>query len=86
SVSFGDIERLYVALSREQVEVLSFLLHNGDVRIAAHASVYPEKPTEGITWDDFEDWFFQQRGLLATPTPQAPGSQSPPGAPPGAQP
>jgi len=87
AVSYGDVERLYVALGQEQVEVLSFLLHNGDVRVAAHATVYPEKPTEGVTWDDFEDWFFEQRGMLATPT-TAPvtGSPSPPGAPPGAQP
>jgi Flp pilus assembly protein CpaB len=72
SVSYGDVQRLYVALDQEQVEIISFILHNGDVRVAAHATVYPEEPTEGVTWDDFEDWFFQQRGLLhPTPTPQA---------------
>ena len=76
SVSYGDVERLYVALDQNQVEIVSFILNNGDVRVAAHATVFPEKPTEGVTWDDFEDWFFQQRGLLATPTP-APSALSP---------
>ena len=70
----GDVERLYVALDQEQLEVVSFILYNGDVRVAAHATVFPEKPTEGLTWDDFEDWFFAQRELLATPTP-APAGQ-----------
>lgn len=74
SVTYGDVERLYVALDQEQVEIVSFILHNGDVRVAAHATVYPEKPTEGVTWDDFEDWFFEQRALLATPTPPGPSS------------
>jgi hypothetical protein len=60
----GDVQRLYVALDREQLEVVSFILHNGDVRVAAHATVYPEAPTEGVSWDDFEDWFFEQRDLL----------------------
>ena len=63
----GDVQRLYVALDQEQLEIISFILHNGDVRVAAHATVYPEKPTEGVTWDDFEDWFFAQRARLATP-------------------
>jgi hypothetical protein len=63
----GDVQRLYVALDQEQLEIISFILHNGDVRVAAHSSVYPEKPTEGVTWDDFEHWFFKQRDLLVTP-------------------
>jgi Flp pilus assembly protein CpaB len=65
----GDVERLYVALDQEQLEIVSFILYNGDVRVAAHATVFPEKPTEGVTWDDFEDWFFAQRELLSTPVP-----------------
>jgi Flp pilus assembly protein CpaB len=80
SVSYGDVQRLYVALDQEQVEIISFILHNGDVRVAAHATVYPEEPTEGVTWDDFEDWFFQQRGLLH-PTPAPPAPTPAPGLP-----
>jgi Flp pilus assembly protein CpaB len=80
SVSYGDVQRLYVALNQEQVEIISFILHNGDVRVAAHATIYPEKPTEGVTWDDFEDWFFHQRGLLH-PTPAPPAPTPAPGLP-----
>ncbi len=62
----GDVQRLYVALSPDQLEIISFILYNGDVRVAAHATIYPDAPTEGLTWDDFEDWFFEQRESLET--------------------
>jgi Flp pilus assembly protein CpaB len=80
SVSYGDVQRLYVALDQEQVEIISFILHNGDVRVAAHATIYPEEPTEGVTWDDFEDWFFEQRDLLH-PTPTLPAPTPAPTSP-----
>ena len=87
SVSYGDVERLYVALDQNQVEIVSFILHNGDVRVAAHATIFPEAPTEGVTWDDFEDWFFEQRGLLqpstSTSTSPSPSTLSPGSSVPG---
>ncbi len=63
----GDARRLYVTVSREQAEVLAFLLHNGDVLLAVHPADgrktdYPG----GITWEDFEIQFFDRR---PTPTP-----------------
>ena len=63
----GDARRLYVTVSREQAEVLAFLLHNGNVLLAVHPADgrktdYPG----GITWEDFEIQFFARR---PTPTP-----------------
>lgn len=60
-VVYGDTERLYVAVSREQAEVLGFLLHNGDVILAVHQPGLHEDYPGGITWQDFEKRFFQYR-------------------------
>ena len=87
SYTEGDVERLYVALDQDQLEIISFILNNGDVRVAAHATVYPERPTEGVTWDDFEDWFFEQRGELEEDPSTGPstGSGGTSGQAPGAE-
>ena len=82
----GDVQRLYVALDREQLEVVSFLLHNGDVRYAVRARATEEEMTAGITWDDFVDWFFSQRprptALPVPPSPQLPAVTPAPETPP----
>jgi Flp pilus assembly protein CpaB len=56
----GDVVRLYVELSREDVEVLSFALHNGALNLPARAEPSSEA-TEGFFWDDFVDSLFADR-------------------------
>lgn len=58
---YGDTERLYVAVSREQAEVLAFLLHNGEVVLAVHSPGLDAAYPGGITWEDFEKRFFAHR-------------------------
>jgi Flp pilus assembly protein CpaB len=66
---YGDTERLYVAVSREQAEVLAFLLHNGEVVLAVHQPGLDEAYLGGITWEDFETRFFEHRPeTQVTPT------------------
>ncbi len=66
-VMYGDTERLYVAVTREQAEVLGFLLHNGDVILAVHQPGLLEEYPGGITWQDFEKRFFQYRPEIEEP-------------------
>ncbi|HEY75980.1 MAG TPA: hypothetical protein G4O00_07345 [Thermoflexia bacterium] len=56
----GDVIRLYLEVDREQAEVLAFALNNGVLNLPAHARPIGT-PTEGFTWDDFVDRFFQDR-------------------------
>jgi len=56
----GDVIRLYLEVDREQAEVLSFALHNGMLNLPAHARPIGTE-TEGFTWDDFVDRFFEGR-------------------------
>jgi len=56
----GDVLRLYLEVDREQAEVLSFALHNGVLNLPAHAQPIGGE-TEGFTWDDFVEMFFQDR-------------------------
>ncbi len=65
----GNALRLYVSVTREQAEVLAFALHSGKTFLAVYPSDgrRPEYPG-GITWQDFEDLFFERR---PTPTPVA---------------
>ena len=56
----GDVIRLYLEVDREQAEVLAFALNNGVLNLPAHARPI-DTPTEGFTWDDFVDRFFQDR-------------------------
>lgn len=66
---YGDTERLYVAVSRAQAEVLAFLLHNGEVVLAVHQPGLDEAYPGGITWEDFETRFFEHRPeTQVTPT------------------
>ncbi len=56
----GDVIRLYLELSREEAEVLSFALHNGALNLPARA-VPAGGSSPGFTWEDFRDLFFQGR-------------------------
>ena len=56
----GDIIRLYVELSREDVEVLSFALHNGALNLPARAEP-ADGATDGFFWEDFVDNLFADR-------------------------
>lgn len=56
----GEIVRLYLEVDREQAEILSFALHNGALNLPARA-VPAEGTSEGFTWDDFEQLFFEGR-------------------------
>jgi Flp pilus assembly protein CpaB len=59
-VTEGEILRLYLELDREQAEVLSFALHNGALNLPARAEPAGGE-SEGFTWQDFEDLFYQGR-------------------------
>lgn len=58
----GDVIRLYVELSQEDVEVLSFVLHNGALNLPARAEPF-DATTEGFFWEDFVDRLFADRDL-----------------------
>jgi Flp pilus assembly protein CpaB len=60
----GDVKRLYIKVTRDQLEVLSFVLNNGKHSYAVRAAISGNDalPTDGVTWDDFVRWFFAQRG------------------------
>lgn len=60
----GDVKRVYVQVTRDQLEVLSFALNNGARNIAVRAAGADGDvtPTEGVTWSDFIKWFYAQRG------------------------
>jgi Flp pilus assembly protein CpaB len=67
---YGDTERLYVAVSRAQAEVLGFLLHNGELVLAVHQPGLGAAYPGGITWEDFEKRFFAHRPETnVTPAP-----------------
>jgi Flp pilus assembly protein CpaB len=84
----GNIQRLYIKVDRDQLEVLSFVLNNGKHNIAVRAANGSQDtlPTSGVTWDDFARWFYAQRGdpidavqpfNVATPMPAAPITPTP---------
>lgn len=60
----ADVKRLYIEVTRDQYEVLSFVLNNGKRNIAVRAATGDTviEPTEGVTWNDFVRWFYIQRG------------------------
>jgi Flp pilus assembly protein CpaB len=62
--STGDIKRLYIKVTRDQLEVLSFVLNVGKRNFAIRAATGSQDsiPTDGVTWDDFVRWFYAQRG------------------------
>ncbi len=61
----GDVQRIYVSVTRAQAELLSFVLHSGAgtgaVRLAAHAPGLAEHYPGGLLWEDFETWLFERR-------------------------
>jgi Flp pilus assembly protein CpaB len=65
----GDVVRLYAELSREDAEVLSFALHNGELNLPARAEP-SDATTEGFFWEDFVDTLFADRDVEE---PGAPG-------------
>jgi Flp pilus assembly protein CpaB len=60
TIQEGEVIRLYLELDREQAEVLSFALHNGALNLPARAEPAGGE-SEGFTWEDFEDLFYQGR-------------------------
>lgn len=58
-----DVLRVYVEVTRDQLEILTFVKHNGEhdfaVRAATNSTV---QPSLGVAWEDFARWFFEQRG------------------------
>jgi Flp pilus assembly protein CpaB len=63
----ADVVRIYVAVTRDQLEILSFVKHNGEHDFAVRApSNTLVAPTDGVAWEDFTRWFFAQRGNRET--------------------
>jgi Flp pilus assembly protein CpaB len=59
----ADVKRIYVEVSQEQLEVLTFVKRNGQHDFAVRAATNAEVlPTEGVAFDDYARWFFAQRG------------------------
>ncbi|MCX6019570.1 MAG: RcpC/CpaB family pilus assembly protein [Chloroflexi bacterium] len=59
----ADVQRIYVEVTRDQLEILSFVKHNGEHDFAVRAPLNTTRgPSDGIAWDDFARWFFAQRG------------------------
>lgn len=59
----GNVQRLYVRVDRDQLEVLSFVLNNGKRNFAVRAASGSAEtvPVNGVTWEDFVNWFYSQR-------------------------
>lgn len=59
----GETLRIYLAVDRDQLEILTFIRHNGEHDFAVRAPGNRlRSPSPGVTWDDFARWFFAQRG------------------------
>lgn len=59
-----DIKRIYVEVTRDQLEALTFLKRNGQHDFAVRAGANNSGaivPTEGIAFEDYTRWFFAQR-------------------------
>jgi Flp pilus assembly protein CpaB len=61
--TLGNVQRLYVKVNRDQLEVLSFVLNNGKHNFAVRAANGNANtvPVNGVTWEDFVKWFYAQR-------------------------
>ena len=64
SVPLGSVQRIYIKVDRDQLEVMSFVMNNGkhDYAVRAANGSQESLPTEGVTWADFVRWFYAQRG------------------------
>jgi Flp pilus assembly protein CpaB len=56
----GDVLRLYLEVTREQAEILSFAVNNGTLNLPARAEPAGGH-SDGFTWDDFVERFFEER-------------------------
>ncbi len=58
------VQRLYVKVDRDQLELLGFSLNSGKRNIVVRAATGNDlvAPTDGIDWEDFVRWFYQQKG------------------------
>ncbi len=64
SVPLGSVQRIYIKVDRDQLEVMSFVMNNGkhDYAVRAASGSQESLPTDGVTWADFVRWFYAQRG------------------------
>ncbi len=65
----GDVKSLDVVVARGEAEWLTFALANGQVQVGLLPAIVREQvetnslpATTGVTWSDFEDRFFEERG------------------------
>ncbi len=60
----GTVQRMYIEVDKDQLEVLSFVMNNGKNNYAVRAANGNQDniPTDGVTWNDFVRWFYAQRG------------------------
>jgi Flp pilus assembly protein CpaB len=59
----AEVKRLYVEVTRDQLEVLTFAVNFGKRTVSVRAATADGviEPTEGVTWNDFVRWFYIQR-------------------------
>ena len=80
----AEVKRLYIEVTRDQYEVLGFVLNTGKRNFAVRAATGDTviEPSEGVTYNDFMRWFYIQRNkkinvdsfLPASPYTAAPGA------------
>jgi len=59
-----EIKRLYVKVDRDQLEVMGFAMNNGKRNLMVRAATGNDQvlPSDGLSYEDFARWFFQQKG------------------------
>ena len=72
-----EVKRIYVKVDRDQLEVLGFSLNSGKRNIAVRAALGNDVvlSTDGIAWEDFARWFYQQKGAYYMYQGKPEGSQ-----------
>lgn len=80
----AEVKRLYIEVTRDQYEVLGFVLNTGKRNFAVRSATGDTviEPSEGVTYNDFMRWFYIQRNkkinvdsfLPASPYTAAPGA------------
>jgi Flp pilus assembly protein CpaB len=81
----SEVKRLYVEVTRDQYEVLGFVLNTGKKNFAVRSATGDTvvEPTEGVSWNDFMRWVYIQRNKQIKADSFAPASPYQPAKPSG---
>ncbi len=71
-LNIADVKRIYLEVSKDQLEILTFVKRSGKhdfaVRATRNRSI---QPTPGLAFTDYIRWFFTQRGAEDEALPMA---------------